>query len=80
MVSSMTRLQAQHRHWTTVGSVLRVVYLADMDRDFGPLNEAYVDFLKTNSSTPPPSRTCIQAGKLPGGPNASIEIEAIAQV
>lgn len=77
MVSSMTRLQAQHWHWTTVGSILRVVYLADMDRDFGPLNEAYVDFLKTNSSTPPPSRTCIQAGKLPGA-GIIVEIECIA--
>jgi enamine deaminase RidA (YjgF/YER057c/UK114 family) len=48
-----------------------------MDRDFGPLNEAYIDFLKTNSSTPPPSRTCIQAGKLPGA-GIIVEIECIA--
>ncbi|WWD18884.1 hypothetical protein CI109_103339 [Kwoniella shandongensis] len=49
------------------------VYLQDMG-DFAAMNEAYIAFLPKN----PPSRTCIQAGCLPGG--SIIEIECVAQV
>ncbi|RSH89688.1 hypothetical protein EHS25_002239 [Saitozyma podzolica] len=51
------------------------VFLKDMD-EMATMNEAFVAFLPD----PKPARTCIQAGKLPGGPNASIEIECIAQL
>ncbi|WVF70355.1 hypothetical protein IAT40_005145 [Kwoniella sp. CBS 6097] len=49
------------------------VYLADMN-DFAAMNEAYIAFLPPN----PPSRTCIQAGKLPGA-GVVVEIECVAQ-
>ncbi|AFR94091.1 hypothetical protein J008_01939 [Cryptococcus neoformans] len=50
------------------------VYLKDM-KDFAAMNEVYIAFLPPN----PPSRTCIQAGDLPGE-GTIIEIECIAQV
>ncbi|KAL7419468.1 hypothetical protein Q5752_006306 [Cryptotrichosporon argae] len=49
------------------------VYLADM-ADFAAMNEVYIDFLPA----PMASRTCIQAGQLPGA-GTVIEIECIAQ-
>lgn len=49
------------------------VYLSDM-KDFGAMNEAYIDFLPK----PMPSRSCLQA--VPPGPGTVIEIECIAQV
>ncbi|KAI6087296.1 Endoribonuclease L-PSP/chorismate mutase-like protein [Hypoxylon rubiginosum] len=51
------------------------IYLADMN-DFDVMNEAFIAALPPN----PPARTCIQAGRLPGGPNSVVEIECIAQV
>jgi len=60
--------------------------------EMGTMNEAFVAvscYLLADSHSahsqflpegPKPARTCVQVGKLPGGPNASIEIEAIAQV
>ncbi|KAK6910693.1 hypothetical protein V866_000401 [Kwoniella sp. B9012] len=51
------------------------VFLKDMD-EMLTMNEAFVAFLPD----PKPARTCIQAGKLPGGPNASIEIECVAEL
>ncbi|ODO02041.1 hypothetical protein L198_02772 [Cryptococcus wingfieldii CBS 7118] len=50
------------------------VYLKDM-KDFAAMNEVYIDFLPKAM----PSRTCIQAGDLPGE-GTIIEIECIAQV
>ncbi|OCF31056.1 hypothetical protein I317_06850 [Kwoniella heveanensis CBS 569] len=50
------------------------VWLKDM-ADFNAMNEVYIKFFGTN----PPPRSCIQAGKLPGGDEVVIEIEAIAQ-
>ena len=49
------------------------VYLADM-KDFGDMNEAYIDFLPK----PMPSRSCLQA--VPPGSGTVIEIECIAAV
>ncbi|WWC94417.1 hypothetical protein V866_001259 [Kwoniella sp. B9012] len=50
------------------------IFLKDMD-DYLEMNKAFVAFLPS----PCPARTCIQAGKLPGHPNTTIEIECIAQ-
>ncbi|RSH83773.1 hypothetical protein EHS25_005388 [Saitozyma podzolica] len=52
------------------------IYLKDMD-DMLPMNDVFVSLLPEG---PKPARTCIQAGKLPGGETARIEIEAIAVV
>ncbi|ODN80649.1 hypothetical protein L202_02829 [Cryptococcus amylolentus CBS 6039] len=52
------------------------IFLADMN-DMVAMNDVIVPLLPEG---PKPARTCIQAGKLPGGPTARIEIEAIAQV
>ncbi|ORY35065.1 Endoribonuclease L-PSP/chorismate mutase-like protein [Naematelia encephala] len=51
------------------------IFLKNMD-DFVEMNKAFVAFLPD----PKPARTCIQAGRLPGGPDSIIEIECIAQV
>ncbi|WVQ83713.1 hypothetical protein IAT38_005857 [Cryptococcus sp. DSM 104549] len=51
------------------------IFLKDMN-DFNAMNEVFVDFLPD----PKPARTCIQAGKLPGGEASTIEIECIAKV
>jgi enamine deaminase RidA (YjgF/YER057c/UK114 family) len=60
--------------------------------EMGTMNEAFVAVGPYSATSwfaaksqflpegPKPARTCVQVGKLPGGPNASIEIEAIAQV
>ncbi|ORY28194.1 Endoribonuclease L-PSP/chorismate mutase-like protein [Naematelia encephala] len=50
------------------------ILLADMGQYF-EMNKAFVAFLPS----PCPARTCIQAGKLPGGDATVIEIECIAQ-
>ncbi|KAG9084818.1 hypothetical protein FS749_004935 [Ceratobasidium sp. UAMH 11750] len=50
------------------------VYLANMPRDFGPMNEAYIKFF----SGPPPARTCVGVVALPMG--ADVEIECTALV
>ncbi|GFZ45473.1 hypothetical protein JCM24511_03199 [Saitozyma sp. JCM 24511] len=52
------------------------IYLKDMD-DMLAMNDTFVSLLPEG---PKPARTCIQASKLPGGENARIEIEAIAQI
>lgn len=70
-----------------------IVFLKDME-EMGTMNEAFVavsidspyiwfasqltpcQFLPEG---PKPARTCVQAAKLPGGPNASVEIECVAQ-
>ncbi|OCF35089.1 hypothetical protein I317_01800 [Kwoniella heveanensis CBS 569] len=51
------------------------VFLKDMN-EMGTMNEAFVAFLPD----PKPARSCVQVGKLPGGPNASVEIECIAEL
>lgn len=51
--------------------VKTTVYLADMD-DFKAFNAIYGEFFPENC----PARTCIQAGRLPGG--FRVEVEAIA--
>ncbi|WWC69088.1 uncharacterized protein I206_103024 [Kwoniella pini CBS 10737] len=51
------------------------VFLKDMN-EMLTMNEAFVAFLPD----PKPARTCVQVGKLPGGPNASIEIECVAEL
>jgi 2-iminobutanoate/2-iminopropanoate deaminase len=48
------------------------VYLRDIN-DFAAMNEVYATFFQS----PPPARTTIQAGALPGG--ISVEIECIAK-
>ncbi|KAL7421074.1 hypothetical protein Q5752_003958 [Cryptotrichosporon argae] len=50
------------------------IFLKDMD-DMLPMNETFVSLLPEG---PKPARTCVQAARLPGGPDARIEIEAIA--
>lgn len=42
---------------------------------FSAMNEVFSKFLPD----PKPARTCIQAGKLPGGETSTIEIECIAR-
>ncbi|WWD08276.1 hypothetical protein V865_006387 [Kwoniella europaea PYCC6329] len=49
------------------------IFILDLD-NFDAMNEAFVSFLPD----PKPSRTCIQAARLPS--DATIEIECIAQV
>ncbi|HET6283321.1 MAG TPA: RidA family protein [Polyangia bacterium] len=48
------------------------VYLGDID-DFAAMNEVYKQYF----TAPPPARTTIQAGALPGG--IAVEIECIAR-
>jgi 2-iminobutanoate/2-iminopropanoate deaminase len=48
------------------------VYLGDIG-DFAAMNEVYKQYF----SAPPPARTTIQAGALPGG--IAVEIECIAR-
>ena len=56
----------------TMEDVLKVtVYLDDMD-NFGEFNRIYAEYFKAD----PPARTCIQAGRLPGG--IKVEIDVIA--
>jgi enamine deaminase RidA (YjgF/YER057c/UK114 family) len=70
------------------------IYLKDM-ADMVPMNDVFVSVRQVVvlgrrrgliidrqllPEGPKPARTCIQAGKLPGGDSARIEIEAIAQV
>ncbi|PSS37663.1 hypothetical protein EW026_g950 [Hermanssonia centrifuga] len=62
-------LKAAGSSWEKVVKVN--VYLKNMD-DFGSMNEVYEKLLPN----PKPSRTCIQAAKLPN--DVDVEIEAIA--
>jgi reactive intermediate/imine deaminase len=62
-------LKASGSSWEKVVKVN--VYLKNMD-DFKSMNEVYEKLLPT----PKPSRTCIQAAKLPN--DVDVEIEAIA--
>ena len=59
---------------SSLDKVLKItVFLSDMD-DFGPFNEIYKRFFKTDY----PARTCVQAGRLPLG--IKVEIDAIASL
>ncbi|KAI0821981.1 YjgF-like protein [Trametes gibbosa] len=56
-------------------SVLKAnVYLANLQRDFVPMNEVYLEYFPSN----PPARTCIGVAALPLG--ADVEIECIAEL
>ncbi|WVQ75676.1 hypothetical protein IAR50_005305 [Cryptococcus sp. DSM 104548] len=50
------------------------IFLRNMD-DFEEMNSVYIPFMPT----PKPTRTCIQAGRLPGGETTVLEIECIAR-
>ncbi|KAH8108853.1 Endoribonuclease L-PSP [Phellopilus nigrolimitatus] len=50
-------------------------YLKNMDRDFKPMNEVYIDFFEKGKM---PARTCVGVASLPLG--ASVEIECIAEI
>ncbi|KAF8604343.1 YjgF-like protein [Ceratobasidium sp. AG-I] len=49
------------------------VYLANMPRDFGTMNEAYIKFF----TGPPPARTCVGVAALPMGADVEIECTAV---
>ncbi|KAI0648169.1 YjgF-like protein [Trametes meyenii] len=56
-------------------SVLKAnIYLTNLQRDFTPMNEVYLEYFKSN----PPARTCIGVAALPLG--AEVEIECIAEL
>ncbi|ODN74299.1 hypothetical protein L198_08230 [Cryptococcus wingfieldii CBS 7118] len=60
---------------STLEDVAKVnIFLKNMD-DFEAMNSVYTTFMPT----PKPARTCIQAGRLPGGETTAIEIECIAR-
>jgi len=50
------------------------IYLANMPRDFVPMNEVYIEFFPSE----PPARTCVGVSSLPMG--ADVEIECVAEV
>ncbi|TFK53451.1 YjgF-like protein [Heliocybe sulcata] len=49
-------------------------YVSNMQRDYVQMNEAYLEFFKTD----PPARTCVGVVALPLG--ADVEIECIAEI
>lgn len=49
------------------------VYLANIQKDFTPMNEIYIQYFPKN----PPARTCIGVAALPMG--ALVEVECIAE-
>ncbi|KAL5531012.1 hypothetical protein ACEPAG_3888 [Sanghuangporus baumii] len=51
------------------------VYLRYMDRDFGPMNEIYIQFFEKDKM---PARTCVGVATLPLG--ADVEIECVAEI
>jgi reactive intermediate/imine deaminase len=51
------------------------VFLTDLPKDFGPMNEVYVEFFDKDKM---PARTCIGVKNLPLG--AAFEIECIAEI
>ncbi|KAH8978582.1 Endoribonuclease L-PSP [Lactarius hatsudake] len=51
------------------------IYLTNLARDFGPMNEAYAEFFEKGKF---PARTCIGVAALPLG--ADVEIECVAEV
>ncbi|KAF8167405.1 Endoribonuclease L-PSP, partial [Crassisporium funariophilum] len=51
------------------------IYLANLPRDFLPMNKAYAEFFEKNRM---PARTCIGVASLPMG--ADVEIECVAEV
>jgi 2-iminobutanoate/2-iminopropanoate deaminase len=50
------------------------VYVTDIKKDFGPLNEAYLEFFPDQKEVP--ARTCVQVAALPFG--TDVEIECVA--
>ncbi|KAM5533618.1 hypothetical protein V8D89_012731 [Ganoderma adspersum] len=50
------------------------IFLANLPRDFAPMNEVYLEYFPKN----PPARTCIGVASLPLG--ADMEIECIAEL
>ncbi|ESK84082.1 YjgF-like protein [Moniliophthora roreri MCA 2997] len=55
--------------------VKATIYLTNMERDFGPMNEVYAEFFDKDRM---PARTCIGVCTLPMG--ACFEIECMAEV
>ncbi|KAJ7597427.1 Endoribonuclease L-PSP [Mycena floridula] len=55
--------------------VKATIYLTNMTRDFGPMNEVYSEFFDRDNM---PARTCIGVKDLPMG--ADFEMECIAEI
>ncbi|KZP20528.1 Endoribonuclease L-PSP [Athelia psychrophila] len=51
------------------------IYLSNMERDFKPMNEVYIEFFTPAMM---PARTCVGVAKLPMG--ADMEIECVAEI
>ncbi|KAF8518826.1 Endoribonuclease L-PSP [Hysterangium stoloniferum] len=51
------------------------IYLTNMQRDFGPMNEVYAEFFDKENM---PARTCIGVSTLPMG--ADVEVECVAEI
>ncbi|EIM85346.1 Endoribonuclease L-PSP [Stereum hirsutum FP-91666 SS1] len=51
------------------------LYMREMDRDFGPMNEIYVEFFAKDKM---PARSCVGVKTLPLG--ALVEIECVAEI
>ncbi|THV01427.1 Endoribonuclease L-PSP [Dendrothele bispora CBS 962.96] len=51
------------------------IYLTNMERDFGPMNEVYAEFFDKNKR---PARTCVGVATLPLG--AIFEMECMAEI
>ncbi|THU98042.1 Endoribonuclease L-PSP [Dendrothele bispora CBS 962.96] len=51
------------------------IYLKHMERDFGPMNEVYIQFFDKDKM---PARTCVGVATLPLG--AVFEIECVAEI
>ena len=76
----------QRRVMTTITNVLKDsnsdinniikcnVYLTDIKNDFGPMNEAYLEFFPDPKTRP--ARTCVQVAALPFGTDIEIECHA----
>ncbi|WVR07849.1 hypothetical protein IAU60_004892 [Kwoniella sp. DSM 27419] len=58
----------------TLGNVVKAnIYLSNLSRDFGPVNEVWKEMMPE----PKPARTCIGVAELPAG-GTDVEIEFVA--
>ncbi|OWZ63422.1 hypothetical protein AYX15_04613 [Cryptococcus neoformans] len=76
-LESLTKLKALlELGGSSLEQIVKInIFMKDINQ-FNAMNEVFSKFLPN----PKPARTCIQAGKLPGGETSTIEIECIAQV